>query len=144
MSPQNNDQIIHDLIKKVTLMERDMERLSSLNPLYQILNTNEPSTAISASQNAYNPGDYDFLAITASTPINLNGMIGGVDGRFMLIRVSGGSSNITITHQSASAAVGNKFSTYTGASIVLAARQAALIIYDTIGGVSSWVVLMST
>lgn len=139
-----NDEIIHELIKKYTILERELQRLSSLNPLYAIWSSNEPTTISVSPQNAYDPGDYGFLMISASTPVLLNGMTGGVDGRVMLLRLSGGSSSITLVHQSASAAVGNKISTYTGASIVLTQRQAALLIYDTVSGVSSWIVLMST
>lgn len=136
-------EIIRRLIRDVEGLKAEQKRLSSLVRLFEVWNTNEPAQ-ITASQNAYDVGDYGFLSLTASPAINMNGMVGGVEGRLLLIRVAGGSSNITMVHQSGSAAAADRISTYTGANIALTARQAALFLYATVGGVSSWLMLMSS
>lgn len=140
----NNDQIIRDMLKKINDLEKELQRVAALTPLYQIWSSNEPTAITTSPQNAYAPGDYGFVAITATTAVLLNGLTGGLDGRLMLIRVSGGSSNITLVHNSGSAATANKIFTYTGANIVLTARQAALLLYDSVGGTTGWLVLMSS
>lgn len=140
----NNDQIIRDMLKKINELEKEQRRMASLGALYEIWNSNEPATIAVSPQNAYAPGDYGFLSLNASIAVLLNGMSGGLDGRLMLIRLAGGSSNITLVHNSGSAATANKIFTYTGANIVLTQRQAALLIYDTVSAVSGWLVLMSS
>lgn len=138
-----DSEIIRGLMRDIQELKAEQKRLASLVPLYEIWNSNEPAT-ITASQNAYDPGDYGFLSLTASPAINLNGMTGGQNGRLLLIRLFGTSSNITLVHASGSAAAADRIYTPTAANIVLTARQSALLIYDTLGGTSGWLVLMST
>jgi len=139
----SDSEILRRLIKEVEDLKAEQARLASLIPLFPIWNSNAPAQ-ITTSQNSYDPGDYAFLSLSASPAININGIISGYEGRVLLIRVAGGSSNITLVHQSGSASAANRISTYTGANVALTQRQAGLFFYMTVGGVSSWLLLMSS
>lgn len=92
-------------------------------------------TALSANTDNYNPGTTRHLRISATTPVNLTGIVAGVDGQELFIWNVGATNTITITHQTVSTAA-NQFFTTTGANIALAAGKCAIAMYD--GTTARW------
>jgi hypothetical protein len=93
---------------------------------------------IKADQNDYAPGAGYVQRWSANAAHNVTGMTilkastvtsSQSDGQTYLI-VNVGTQNITLKHQNASSAVGNRFLCSTGADIVLSANQAADAVYD--------------
>lgn len=89
-------------------------------------------TSLSSSQNNYALPTVRsaFIRLTASTPVNITGIVATVDGEVhMLWNI--GTSTITLQNQNASSTSANRFLTSTGSDIALAANQVAMIQYDT-------------
>lgn len=88
-------------------------------------------TLPSGSSNDYEIGDWTtILRVTPDAAASsLTGLAGGITARNVLI-VNVGSTNLTLAHQSASSAAGNRFLAETGADVVLGANDAADVLYD--------------
>ncbi len=92
-------------------------------------------TALSGNTDNYNPGTTRHLRISASTPVNLTGIVAGQDGQELFIWNVGATNTITITHQTVSTAA-NQFFTTTAANLALAAGKCAIAMYD--GTTARW------
>lgn len=92
-------------------------------------------TALSANADNYNPGTARHLRISATTPVNLTGIVAGQDGQELFIWNVGATNTITIVHQATSTAA-NQFFTTTGANLALAAGKCAIAMYD--GTTARW------
>lgn len=76
--------------------------------------------ALSGNVNDWNPTGWSTastIRLTANTPINITGLVGGVDGRFAIFEGQPGSSNITLTNQDTGSAQANRFVLPKGHSI---------------------------
>jgi hypothetical protein len=96
------------------------------------LSTESTPPQLTASQNNYNPGGVNCatsttLIVSASTPVNITGLGGGVVGCIMVL-INNGTNTITLKNQSTSSAVGNQFNL--GADFALAANFAVTLKYD--------------
>lgn len=94
-----------------------------------ITSTAVSPASLSANTNDYAPAAGRFYRLTASTPVNITGMVAAADGveRHMW---NIGSNTITLVHQSASSVAANRWLTTTGANLALAANKCAVAVYD--------------
>lgn len=139
-----SDEIIHELIKRITIMEREVQRLSSLNPLYEILNSSSVVPVISANQNNYDPGDYDSLNLDPTSTFSVSGFTGGVLGRRLMIRnASNTLSSLSILHEGAGSTATNRIRTQTAGTLTLTARNSMLMEYMATAVGNRWVILFS-
>ena len=92
-------------------------------------------TALAANTDNYNPGTARHLRLSASSAVNLTGIVAGVDGQELFIWNVGTTNTITLKHQVTSTAA-NQFFTTTGADLALAAGKCAIAMYD--GTTSRW------
>ncbi|MBS1793680.1 MAG: hypothetical protein JSS81_07495 [Acidobacteria bacterium] len=91
-------------------------------------------TTLAANQNDYalagGTGKSYFIRLAASGAVNITGLsISQVDGQEHFL-VNTGANNITLTHQDALSAAGNRFLCSTGANIVLSPNQGADLLFD--------------
>lgn len=87
-------------------------------------------TAISGSQNNYNPGAGDILRVSATTSgLNITGLVPGVEKLRILINI-GSTHNLTLVNESASSTAANRFITPNGGNYIVAPTGSATIFYD--------------
>lgn len=87
-------------------------------------------TAISSSQNNYNPGGGDVFRISASASgVNLTGMVAGAEKLRLLLNI-GSTHNITLVHESASSTAANRFIAPNGGNYIVAPTGSATVFYD--------------
>jgi hypothetical protein len=93
----------------------------------------EPFTPaqLTTSANDYDPGPFTILRISASTPVNITGVVGGFRGRVLLF-FNVGSNNITLTNQDASSVAENRIITKTGGGVSIGANGQAAMWYDDV------------
>lgn len=89
-----------------------------------------------AALGAGNNNDYAGIGASSFARLSANaagstltGATGGADGRVLVIVNL--ANVLTITHQDANSAAANRFFTATGISIVLAANDTAVFVYDS-------------
>lgn len=95
------------------------------------------SASLGASQNNYDIADAGAAAVhrlTASTPINITGMVGGVAGRIVIL-TNIGTNTITLINESASSTAGNRFTL--NADLAITAKSSVILWYD--GTTSRWI-----
>lgn len=92
-------------------------------------------TTLGANANDYDAGLTVWARISASTTVSITGLLGGIDGR-VLILTNVGAQTVTITNQDAASAAANRVITYNGLSIVLAQDGSVVLVYD--GTDSRW------
>ncbi len=102
---------------------------SGNNPATLCSPANTPA-ALSANTNDWSPGPGWFNRISASSAVNLTGMVAGQDGEVRFLW-NVGANTITLVHQSASSSAANRWLSTTGADLALAANKIALATYDT-------------
>jgi hypothetical protein len=97
--------------------------------------------AIGANTNDYAPsaGNGVRNRISSSGAFNVTGLVAGSDGE-MREFWNVGANNISITNQDAASAAANRFTTNTGATLVLAANGCIRCVYDTIS--TTWRVVL--
>jgi hypothetical protein len=122
-----------EMIKKIAKLEDDVRRLSTLAPLFTVLNENTPAQ-ITAAQNNYNPGDYDVLRLSTDASRTITGFAGGVKGRVLIIVVVG-TNDLVLSNNNAGSAVGNRIVTGTGANVTLSAAETIILYYDSTAAV---------
>lgn len=130
-----------EIMKKIETLEREVRRLSTLAPLFTVLNENSPAQ-ITATQNNYAPGDYDVLLITTDAARTMTGISGGVKGRVLHIFNVGtvAGRTLILPHNSASSSVGNRILTATAASVTLDVLDSVTLYYDdsALSGDGAW------
>lgn len=87
--------------------------------------------AIVANTNDYAIPNFSFIRLTSLGAFNITGFANGVDGRIITL-VNTSASTITLTHQDALSAAGNRLINKGGASILLALDEVAQFIYDAV------------
>jgi hypothetical protein len=91
---------------------------------------------ITANQNDYNPtgvATASVLQLSSDASRNITGLAGGAEGRLVSL-INVGSQPIVLTDESSSSSAANRFTL--GASLTVAAKQAALLRYD--GTAARW------
>lgn len=94
------------------------------------------SASLGASQNNYDIADAGAAAVhrlTASTPINITGIVGGVAGRVISL-INIGTNTITLTNEDANSTAANRFAL--GANLAITGSNAVTLWYD--GTSSRW------
>ncbi len=129
----SNEKILEDMTRDILEMKREIERLSKLSPLYEII-SREGSVDLTADANNFALPNVDFIYPNPTTNRIIHGFIGGVTGRKLYVYNRSNSFTLSFPHASASADVGNKLITPTSGTIVLATRRTALFVY----GESVW------
>ena len=84
---------------------------------------------ITADQNNYAIGDGHAFRLSSDAARNVTGIIGGVNGRLVLL-VNAGAQNIVLINESASSTDVNRIITGTGADVTLAGAENTFMIYD--------------
>jgi len=118
--------IDEEIIRRLSALEKEVQRLENTRNLYDILNVNQPAQ-LTADQNDYVIGDYDLLLMSADAPRTITGFAGGVDGRVLCILAT--DHTISIEHDSVSSAAGNRIVTPTGATVDVASPSSAQFVY---------------
>lgn len=121
-----NDQIIRDMIQKLTQLEREQKRLASLRPLFHIANVSV-DIALTTNQNNYDPSTYDHLYITTTGTITMSGIVGGVHGRMLYIHNLGGT--LQLLHNNAGSTSTNRIFTRDGLTLSILNRETTLLTY---------------
>jgi hypothetical protein len=91
---------------------------------------------ITANQNDYNPtgaATASVLQLSSDTSRNITGLAGGAEGRLVSL-INIGGQPIVLADESSSSSAANRFTL--GASLTVAAKQAALLRYD--GAAARW------
>lgn len=136
MPAYNHDQTILRLIKDVNDIQAALRHVTTNLPLYDIANENTPSTLV-ASQNNYNPGNFDVLRINATSAISITGFLGGKKGRSLdIVNIS--AFNMTLTNQSGSSTAANRIKSPSGENVVLYPNARVRLYYDS--SQSRWLV----
>lgn len=89
------------------------------------------SASLAASQNNYDIADGGSAVVhrlTASTPINITGMVGGAAGRLISL-INIGTNTITLTNEDANSTAANRFAL--GANLAITGSNAVTLWYDT-------------
>lgn len=123
-----SDALLLRLLKDVNDIRSVLRRTVANLPLYDISNENTP-TQLTADQNDYVPGNYDVLKLSGNDARTITGFRGGVKGRFLRL-FNVGVFEITIAHQSASSALGNRIKSATGFDIIINAGGELVLYYD--------------
>lgn len=118
------------LIKKVDDLEREVRRLSTLAPVFTVLNENTPAQ-LTASVNDYDPGNYDVLRMNGNSGWFITGISGGVKGRMLIIINVGPANVIALSHESASSSAANRIFSPTAANVTLSVGDGAYLYYDS-------------
>lgn len=124
----SDSEIIRRLMKEIQALRDEQARLASLVPLYDVGNHDTVIATLSAGQNDYSVGDYDSIIRSASTPVTITGIAGGVLGRTLFITVLGANS-ISFAHQNASSVATNRIVTLTALTVAKTARQTLMLLY---------------
>lgn len=118
-----------EILKKISKLEDDVRRLSTLVPLFTVLNENTPAQ-ITANQNNYVIGDYDVLLLSTDASRNITGFAGGVKGRIVTF-YNVGSQNIVLVHESALSLAANRFTLYGAANKTFTNGDIGTFYYDS-------------
>jgi hypothetical protein len=87
-------------------------------------------TAISTSQNNYDPGSGDVLRLSASASgVNITGLVPRIEKLRILINI-GSTNNITLNNESASSTAANRFITPNGGNYIVAPTGSVSLFYD--------------
>lgn len=87
-------------------------------------------TAISTSQNNYDPGAGDVLRLSASASgVNITGLVPRIEKLRILINI-GSTNNITLNNESASSTAANRFITPNGGNYIVAPTGSVSLFYD--------------
>lgn len=96
-------------------------------------------TALSASQNNWNPGTGDVIRASASTSgVNISGIVLGNEYTRVLINI-GSTYNLTLKHEASSATAANRIITSTGGDHIIPPTGTTSVLYDNVS--SRWRVL---
>jgi hypothetical protein len=76
------------------------------------------------------------LRVSATSAVSITGIVGGVDGKILVVR-NIGANNITMRNNNVGSAAENRFRNTGGADVVLAQYDAIQYIYD--GTEERWV-----
>jgi len=125
----DND-FMEEVVRRISALEAQSKRLQTTKQLFEILNL-AAVDSISANQNNYDPANYDVVFIApAGANRTINGFSGGVKGRVLWV-ANRGSFSLSFTHNSGSADAGNRIATTSTATVTIASREFALLIYVT-------------
>lgn len=124
-----------DQIKEIARIRQELERLQSIKPQFTILTPAELEN-ITSDQANYALGNYDIIFLVPTAARIIHGITNGFKGRFLIIQNSG-SFNLSFTHQSGTATLGNRILTGSGATVVIATRQSAIFSYYQAGAAGS-------
>lgn len=143
----NYDETIRRMIKEINALKEEQKRLAAQTRLFQIMNVNTPAQ-ITANQNDYDPGDYDFLVLSTDASRNISGFAGGVDGRKLYL-MNSGAQNIVLLHNSGLSTQGNRLRcpgavSYTMTTNGTGTKTRAELIYIISGGVGFWNVMFGS
>lgn len=142
----NYDAIIQGLTREVMALREEVERISKLTPLYDMKNVDGYAN-LTADQNNYALGTFDFIKLNPTANRTINGMTNGYKGRTLYLKNVSNSFTISFTNQNASAILENRITTPTVATVVLAVRQTAVFVYDSDPyyiGTNLWVMIFPT
>lgn len=89
--------------------------------------------APSASQNNLDVSGAPVVRLSPSAAVSITGLLAGTDGQVKIV-YNASSFNVTLSHNSASSSVGNRFFAYNAADYVLAANCGVTITYDSTSG----------
>lgn len=139
----SNNKIVEDLARDMLFLKQEVERLSRLTPLYEVLNQS-PVENVTTDHNNYTLGNYDMIFLTPTANRTIRGITGGVKGRLLFLRNTSAAFTLTFPHLDAAATTGNKIVTATAGSIVLANRQTAIFSYVSDSGLGGnfWLLLI--
>lgn len=88
-------------------------------------------SAISTSQNNYNPGAGDILRLSASASgVNITGIVLGTEYTRVIINI-GATYNITLNNESTSSTAANRIITSTGGDHIIPPSGTTTILYDS-------------
>lgn len=121
--------IIHELVQKVNDLDKKQRESIGNSPLFDIANENTP-TVLGASQNNYDPGNYDVLRLESSLAVNISGISGGKKGRFLEV-INVGTFNVSLLHESALSTAANRIVNSTLGTIVLTQYARRRLYYDS-------------
>jgi len=140
----SDQELLKDIVRQIEELKTEQRRLASLKPLYNVWNMDTIGTPLAADANNYAVGDYDLIFIAPTANRIINGLTGGVKGRFLIVK-NQSTFTLTFTNQNASATAENRILTPTLGNIVLASRQSALFIYvndaTIVTGTTRWLLL---
>jgi hypothetical protein len=100
-------------------------------------------SSLSSDQNDYNPTglvNATVIRLTSTTVVNINGIVGGSNGR-ILTTVNKGSFNIILTHENTGSTASNRFA-LDGQNVVLLPGQTCSFRYDSV--LTRWLSLSSS
>lgn len=120
--------LISEIVRRITDLERLSRAVVGKAPLFDIANENTPAQ-LTGDQNNYDPGDYDVLRISSTLGITFTGFSGGLKGRFLEL-VNVGSFSISLSRENASSDPANRIQAST-ATVVIAAQSHRRIYYDS-------------
>lgn len=107
-----SQETIQEIIRRVTALERG-DRSKGSSPLAPASeNTPNPLTA---DQNDYAPGNYDVLRLQSTVAVNITGISGGFQGRYLTL-LNAGDNVITLALESASSLDINRIAYNAGAA----------------------------
>jgi len=134
----SNEEVLRNLIRDVETLKAEQKRLASIQSLFWVGNHDPTQRSITASQNNYEPGNYDSLLLYATGAFNITGVAGGVLGRILYITVFG-SNSITFTHQDAASIITNRMLMIGAASVTKGVRATLMLMYVAHDSGNKWV-----
>jgi hypothetical protein len=87
------------------------------------------ATPLTASANNWSPNPLYVTRVSATTPVNITGLVAGRDGEVRMF-INVGTAAITWLHQSGSSSAENRFITTTALSVVQEDNGIIYAIYD--------------
>lgn len=125
----SSNHLLQDLIRRIMGMEKWQRDQVGNAQLFDVSNENAPAT-LSASQNNYDPGNYDVLRLSASVAVNITGISGGRKGRFLEL-LNGSAFNISLLYESALSDAANRIVNSTTSTVVLSQNSRVRLYYDS-------------
>lgn len=123
------DDTLVKIVRRLTGLEKSLERLQVSTALYDVLNENTPAQ-ITSNQNNYSIGEYEVLRLSSDTSRNITGFSGGVKGRSLTI-INVGSNEISLVQQSVLSSASNRIVSSLVGDILIRPNQVLRLYYDS-------------
>lgn len=124
-----NDKMFEDMTRDVLWLKQEVDRLSKLVPLYEIMNP-EGLVDLTADQNNFALPNTDVIRPNPTANRIITGFANGVNGRKLYVYNQSASFTVSFPHQSASSISANRIVTPTSGTIILGTRKTALFMYE--------------
>jgi hypothetical protein len=129
--------VLQRLVRETESLKKRVRELEADIPLFDVSNEFTPDT-LSATENDYDPGNYDIIRLTLAQDSTITGISGGKKGRYLELYNAAGGFLLTIPSESTGSVEADRVVTPSGQDIVVFPKARAKLYYDAV--IERWVV----